>query len=101
MEKCRLIQKERYKTEGFSCNAKINAKSIKKYCVLDNQAKELLKMAMTELKFSARAYDKILKVSRTIADMAESEIIKDRGLKSKCFFKAFSVRKYLVLRLLP
>ena len=48
---------------------------IKKYCQLDAQAKELLRLAIQELNFSARAYDKILKVSRTIADLAGSEII--------------------------
>ena len=53
----------------------MNTKLIKKYCALEDEAKELLKMAMTELGLSARAYDKILKVSRTIADLAGSEEI--------------------------
>ncbi len=67
----------------------MNTKLIKKYCILDNEAKDLLKMAMTELGLSARAYDKILKVARTIADLADSgdilaehvsEAIQYRGL---------------------
>ena len=53
----------------------MNSRLIKKYCVLNDEAKELLKMAMTELGLSARAYDKILKVSRTIADLAGSDSI--------------------------
>jgi len=76
VEKTRAIQRERFKSEGIFYNAQMNTKLIKKYCILEDEAKELLKMAMTEIGLSARAYDKILKVSRTIADLAESEIIK-------------------------
>jgi len=73
VEKAAAIQRERFKEEGLFYNAQMNTKLIKKYCVLEDKAKELLKMAMTELGLSARAYDKILKVSRTIADLAKSE----------------------------
>ena len=75
VEKARAIQRERFKSEGIFYNARMNTKLIKKYCILAEEAKELLKMAMTELGLSARAYDKILKVSRTIADLAGSETI--------------------------
>ena len=57
-------------------NNQMNSKLIKKYCLLENKASQLLRLAMNELGLSARAYDKIMKVSRTIADMAGSEIIK-------------------------
>jgi magnesium chelatase family protein len=50
-------------------------KELKTFCALDDPTTELLKMAMAELNFSARAYDRILKVARTIADLAESENI--------------------------
>ncbi len=73
--KARQIQQERFKPEGIFYNAQMNNRLIKKYCVLNDEAKEILKMAMNELGFSGRAYDKILKVSRTIADLAASEII--------------------------
>ena len=75
VEKARAAQRQRFKEEKISCNAQMNTKLTKKYCLLTPEAKELLKMAMNELGLSARAYDKILKVSRTIADLAESEII--------------------------
>jgi len=75
VEKARAIQRERLKTDGISYNTKMNSKLVKKYYILEDEAKELLKMAMTELGLSARAYDKILKVSRTIADLAESNDI--------------------------
>lgn len=80
VEKTRAIQRERFcaegeKVQGILCNARMNTKLIKKYCALKDEAKELLKLAMTELGLSARAYDKILKVSRTISDLAGSEDI--------------------------
>ncbi|MGD1087558.1 MAG: YifB family Mg chelatase-like AAA ATPase [Verrucomicrobiota bacterium] len=59
----------------ITCNARMGPKELKEFCELDETTKELLKMAMTELNFSARAYDRILKVARTIADLAGSEKI--------------------------
>ncbi len=75
IEKARAAQRERFKSSGIFCNAQMNTKLTKRYCILDEEAGELLKLAMTELGLSARAYDKILKVSRTIADLAGSETI--------------------------
>ncbi len=75
VEKTRHRQRERFKTENIFYNAQMNPKLIRKYCQLEEKAKELLRLAMTELGFSARAYDKILRVSRTIADWAGSENI--------------------------
>ena len=75
VEGARKVQRERFRTEGIFYNASMNTRLIKKYCVLNEESKELLKMAMTELGLSARAYGKILKVSRTIADLAGSEPI--------------------------
>ncbi|MFQ5965236.1 MAG: hypothetical protein ACE5KZ_13255 [Candidatus Scalinduaceae bacterium] len=65
----RNIQLERFKGLKYSTNSRMSTKQIKKHCLLDNQAEELLHQAMTELCISARAYNKILKVSRTIADI--------------------------------
>ena len=56
-------------------NAQMNTKQIRKYCVLDEASKQLLKTAMERLNLSARAYDRILKVSRTIADLEGTESI--------------------------
>ena len=58
-----------------TCNAVMRSKEIHKHCHLEDEARDLLKMAMTELNFSARAYDRILKVARTIADLAGAERI--------------------------
>ncbi|HEY5040871.1 MAG TPA: YifB family Mg chelatase-like AAA ATPase [Verrucomicrobiae bacterium] len=59
----------------ITCNARLGPKELKEFCALDDATKELLKMAMTELNFSARAYDRIVKVARTIADLAGAENI--------------------------
>lgn len=80
VNKARAIQRERFKDEGILCNAQMNHKQVRKFCVLGKEESELLKMAMTELNFSARAYDKILKISRTIADLSRDENIKTEHL---------------------
>ncbi len=74
--KARDIQAERYKDHpGVYANAQISTKMLKEVCVLNNTGQQLLKTAMNKLNLSARAYDRILKVSRTIADLAASENI--------------------------
>ena len=75
MENARAIQQERFKSVGIFCNAQMSSKLIKQHCVLDQEAQELVRMAIAELALSARAYDKILKVGRTISDLAGSEEI--------------------------
>ena len=59
-----------------TCNARMQPKDIKKYCTMDRETRDLLRTAMEELALSARAYDRILKVSRTIADLNEAETLK-------------------------
>jgi len=67
----REIQVRRFKgRKGLYANADMQSKDIREYCKLDAAGEELLKMAITKLGLSARAYDRILKVGRTIADMA-------------------------------
>jgi len=75
VERVRVIQKERFKKEKIFFNSQMNHRQIRKYCRLDKEAKSLLERAINQLGFSARAYDKILKVSRTIADLSQSEEI--------------------------
>ncbi|MBB1286740.1 YifB family Mg chelatase-like AAA ATPase [Flavisolibacter sp. BT320] len=75
--KAREIQQERYKEQnGIYCNAQMSSKMLKEICVISTPGQNLLKTAMERLNLSARAYDRILKVSRTIADLAESSEIK-------------------------
>jgi magnesium chelatase family protein len=73
----REIQTERYKhMEGIYANAQMSSKTLKEICVISQAGQSLLKSAMEKLNLSARAYDRILKVSRTIADLSASEDIK-------------------------
>src|SRR5881227_2193056 len=58
-----------------NCNARMGTKHLKQWCKLDSDSQELIRVAMTELNLSARAYDRILKVARTIADLASTEAI--------------------------
>ncbi len=78
--KARFLQRERFKNEGIFQNAQMNHRQVRQFCALGETESELLKKAMAELNFSARAYDKILKVSRTIADKETSEHIKTEHL---------------------
>ena len=78
--KARNIQYERFKGKNIYCNAQMGPKEIKKYCVLEEKAGQMLHNAIEKLGFSARAYDRILKVARTIADLADSEIIQSNHI---------------------
>ena len=64
----------------MSTNARMTPREIKEFCRLDEECQQLLKMAMTELNLSARAYDRILKVSRTIADLDHLESIQSQHI---------------------
>jgi magnesium chelatase family protein len=79
--KAREIQTERYKdTPGMYANAQMSSKQLREICVINQAGEALLKKAMERLNLSARAYDRILKVSRTIADLAGSADIKAEHL---------------------
>ncbi len=76
----RMRQLERFKNLNIFCNADMHSKDIRKYCVLDAAGEALLRQAINRFRLSPRAYDRILKVSRTIADLARSEQISQAHL---------------------
>ena len=77
VERAREIQRIRYKgLKGINCNAQMTPKLIKKYCQLDQESKTLLKIAYDKYGYSARTYDKFLKVARTFADLDASPNIR-------------------------
>jgi magnesium chelatase family protein len=67
--RARRVQLERFASERIFCNAQMSPRLIRKYCAIDSESKGLLENAITRLGLSARAYDRILKVSRTLADI--------------------------------
>lgn len=75
VDKARQIQLERFKGEKIYCNAKMNSRLIKKYCCIDDDSEKLIETAFEKFHMSARGYNRILKVARTIADLAGSENI--------------------------
>lgn len=75
--RAREIQAARYAaTPSIYCNAQMSSKQLKQICTINTVGQHLLKTAMEKLNLSARAYDRILKVSRTIADLSDSDVIK-------------------------
>lgn len=85
----RRMQMERFRgRKGLYSNADMETKEIKEFCGIDESGAELLKMAMTKLGLSARAYDRILKVSRTIADLASSEAIRSEHLSEAIQYRS-------------
>ncbi len=87
--KAREIQENRYKdNEGIYCNAQISTRILREVCQIDNAGSLLLKTAMERLDLSARAYDRILKVSRTIADLDGSVDIKSEHLAEAIHYRS-------------
>ena len=79
--KARKIQEERFKEyKGIHCNAQMSEKMLHKFAEPDNASLDMLRMAMERLKLSARAYSRILKVARTIADLAGSEAVQSQHI---------------------
>lgn len=84
--KAQQIQQERYKKEEIFHNAQLTPAGIEKYCLLQKEAGEYLEEAFSKLDFSARVYHKVLKVSRTIADLAGTEKIeKEHVSEAVCY----------------
>lgn len=84
VERARAIQRKRL----GKCNARLTPKEIKVHCRLEEESQELLRMAMTELNLSARAYDRILKVARTIADLDGADQIQPDHLSEAIQYRS-------------
>lgn len=85
----RALQRERFKGTNIYTNSRMRTKELKKYCALNSKCKEILKTAMERFHLSARAYSRIIKIARTIADLEESSDIKERHLLEAIQYRAF------------
>ncbi|EOC99316.1 YifB family Mg chelatase-like AAA ATPase [Caldisalinibacter kiritimatiensis] len=93
VDKAHQEQLERYKDENIYSNSELTPKHMKKYCELDDEGKMLMKQAFDQLGLSARAYNKVLKVARTIADLEGSKNIKSNHLAEAIQYRKLD-RKY-------
>ena len=93
VEAAQQIQRERFKDEKIQFNGEMSGKQVENFCHLDDSAGRLLKMAFQHMPFSARAYHRILKVARTIADMEASETINKEHLGEALSYRSFD-KKY-------
>ncbi|MFO0697898.1 MAG: YifB family Mg chelatase-like AAA ATPase [Nitrospira sp.] len=82
-------QRRRYRAEGIYTNAQLKPRLVKRYCGLEQPAQELLEQAMTRLRLSARAHGRILRVARTIADLADAEKIEAVHIAEAIQYRSF------------
>jgi len=90
VEKTRQVQSERYAGTGYFCNARIPSKTLEETCKRTDAAQALLMRCMKELGLSMRAYTRVLRVSRTIADMEGSEIIEEKHIAEAVSYRSIN-----------
>ena len=90
VEKARAIQRERFKNTNLQVNADMGPAEVRAFCELDEAGKQLMRAAMKQMNMSARAFHRILKLARTIADLAESKVIETHHLAEAVQYRARS-----------
>ncbi len=93
VNRARRIQQKRYEGSGITCNARLTTAMLEKYCILTDEAENTLRMAFDRMGLSGRAYDRLLKISRTIADLEGCERIETSHILQAIQFRSLD-RKY-------
>ncbi|MBF7095822.1 YifB family Mg chelatase-like AAA ATPase [Alkalibacter mobilis] len=93
VEEARQLQLSRYKNQNLTFNSQLSVKQIDEFCPMDKEAKSMLKSAFDTMNLSARAYHKVIKLSRTIADLDKSELIRGIHLGEAVQYRSLD-RKY-------
>jgi magnesium chelatase family protein len=88
VEAARQIQRERFRRSGAQCNAEMSSRQLRRWCELDPSSKRLIEQAIARLGLSARAYDRVLKVARTIADLAGTERLDSAHVAEAVHYRA-------------
>jgi magnesium chelatase family protein len=88
----RKMQEERFKGKRFLFNSRIPARYIRKYCTMTNEAHRFLEVACEKYGFSPRAYHRILKVSRTIADLEGKDLIEEHHVAESIQYRILDKR---------
>jgi magnesium chelatase family protein len=83
------VQQKRYRNDGIKCNTELSGRLLKKYCHLGKPAQELILSLFHKLNLSMRAFDRVLKVARTIADLAGAEVIEPMHLAEAVQYRCF------------
>jgi len=95
VNRARHIQYPRFAGQKIYCNANMQSRQIREYCKIEEGGDQLLEIAIKQLGLSARAYDRILKVSRTIADLAESNIIQAEHISEAIQYRSLDRNLWL------
>ena len=93
VNRARKAQIERYRGTGITCNARLTPSMLRKYCIMTEEATHYLSRSFDTLGLSARAYDRILKVARTVADLQSSKLIEKEHIFAAIRFRSLD-RKY-------
>lgn len=95
VEECRKIQQERFRGTDTKTNAGMRSRELEKYCALDKQGLHLLTIAAEKLQLSARAYQKILRVARTIADLDQRENIRPEHIAEAIQYRSLDENRFM------
>lgn len=96
VNQARQRQLDRFSHEDkIFCNANMESRDIRSYCKIDDKSQALLQLAITKQGLSARAYDRILKVSRTIADLADSDSIATTHVAEAVHYRSLDRRLWM------